>query len=74
MCFLIFFIFIEGEDIVNIVDERLDGYCSEGGCFGTREVLDVLLLKELLVVDEKAVEFGEVLFLCHLIFIIVSRN
>lgn len=72
MCFLIFLVFIEGEDIVDIVDEGLDGYCCEGGGSGAREVLDVLLLQELLVVDEEAVELGEVLLLCHLIFIIVS--
>ncbi len=32
----------------------------------------MFLLQELLVVDEEAVELGEVLLLCHLIFIIVS--
>ena len=51
MCFLIFLVFIEGEDIVDIVDEGLDGYCCEGGGSGAGEVLDVLLLQELLILN-----------------------
>lgn len=74
MCFLIFFIFIEGEDVVDVVDEGLDGDGCEGGGPAAGEVLEVLFLQELFVVDEEAVELGEVLLLCHLIFIIVSGS
>ncbi len=70
MRLLVLLVFIEGEDIVDVVDQGLHGNCSEGGSFRPREVLEVPLLQELLVVYEEPVELRKVLILCHLIFII----
>lgn len=65
---LVFAVLIEGEDVIDVVDEWGDGYGFDGDVAFVLEVLVVLLDKEVFVVDQEAVEFADVFLFRHFYF------
>lgn len=62
-------VLVEGEDIVDIVDEGGDGDSAYGDWRGGGEIFLVFFNEKVSVVEEEAVELGQVLLLCHCSFI-----
>ncbi len=62
-------VLIEGEDIIDVIDQCRDSDTAQGHCSRPCEVLLVLLNQEFSVVEQESIELGKVFLLCHYSFI-----
>ena len=69
--FRVLFVLVDTEDVIDKINENLDGYIFECGIDDAAEVMRMFLFDEVLVVREIAFELACVLLLAHLILLLL---